>query len=419
MSVIFNNVAPDYGPRGTQTLADFDPYAEQGWFAHADRAMANGLYATLQGLGAAVGLAAGGIIRGGEAAVGADPELSDKWFDLFARPHVDALERVDADAASYGMASQVLHGLFRYGSEALLGGPAGVLALESAPGAAVEVQKGKDAATALQLGVTRGGTAALAVALPFTLPVKAGFGPAVLQRLGYGISSNTVLGISSRAVERDVLLAAGYPGEAPEVLDPRAMLVDTVLGGFFGFAGHLGAKYRARGMTTPSPELVDAAMTENLHLRDEDAAPKAPRTPAEMVAHTERMADTLDNLADGAVHQKDGSWVPRDSVDTVDAMPAEAPEEITLEQRMADLEAQLEREAIQAEGVEPLPPEVALLDKTAKEIPADVLVENEAGELVPAREWLGEQRGEVARAADPRSTLDKIVACASRSGREG
>lgn len=410
MSAFYNSVAPDYVPRGTQTLETFDPYAGQGWFANADRAMVDGLYGFTRRGAATIGLAGGALIRGGELAFGAKPEISDAWFDYFVRPHVEELERLDADAASYGLASQVLHGLLRFGSEALIGGPAGVFAAEFGPGAAVEAQRGKDTPTALKLSGVRAGASTLAVALPFTLPVKAGLGPAVVQRLGYGVGSNTVLGISSRAMERKVLIGAGYEHEAPEVLDPRAVGVDVVLGAFFGLAGHGGAVYRARGARRPPQELVDAAMTQNLKLRDEDAAPKAPQTPGEMLAHTERMTETLDQLAGGAVQQSDGVWVPRQTVDALDPPPIEVKPELTAEEQMHDL---LEREAIQAEAE--VPPEVQLLDRLANTVPEGTIIPDENGNPVQAKAWLDARKAEALIQRDPEPTLAKIVDCALRA----
>lgn len=419
MSAIFNALSPDYVPRGTQPLDNFDPYAEQGWFANADRAMANGLYGTAEAGAAAVGLAAGGLIRSGEEAVGADPQLSDKWFDLFVRPHVDTLEKIDSDAASYGMASQVINGLFRVGSEAAFGGPAGILALESSREAAVEVQRGKTALEAQALGTVRGATMALGAMLPFALPARAGLGPAVVQRLGYGVAANTAFGVSSRAVEAQVLKAAGYDKEAPAVLDPRALAVDAVMGAFFGAAAHAGATGRAwlaerKGL--PSPEQVDAAMTTNLKLRDEDSAPTPPRGPDDMATHMEHVGETLTELSDGALQQEDGSWVPRDAVDTMDAMPPEAAAERTPEQQIADLEAKEERRAIQGEGTDTLPPEVAVLDRTIASLPDGLMMPDESGKAVPAKEWLASQRAEVIARREPAPLLQRIMDCALKQG---
>jgi hypothetical protein len=336
-----------------------DLHADRGMFENFGEAIAANTY--LAGVQAAQVAA----VVGAAPLVIADQErentaMSDWYFRNIVEPLSREAMNTRERSQMYGMASQMVGELIRIGGTLIAAGPVGVGVSETVSRSLQNVEEGKTGGEALLLGAAHGAPLAAAVALPIVAPLsqtlmklKIPIGP-LTQRLGYGVSSNIAAGIAIRGSEKEALLALGYREEAlgrEDVMDPRALFVDAVLGAGFGWLGHAlvqkkAASVRAFMRDLPSQEQLDAATTTSMRLLDEDMAPKRPTRPAEMDAHIRNLDEATDAMTSGRTMQG-GKWVkPLDEAADVSAATRKAADEA----ESARIEEQLEREAIQLEG---------------------------------------------------------------------
>ncbi|MFA5913907.1 MAG: hypothetical protein WC830_10170 [Burkholderiales bacterium] len=246
----------------------------------------------------------------------------DWWFEHMANDQ--ATKYFSADPNTTGMAGQVLNGFFNIGSEAVAGLPA-LVSLQTINRTAQELDRGVDLSTAGKLGLVQAGTMAAGVALPFTLPTVAlgAIGVArilsapLVQRLGYGVASNLPLGVAQRGVEQALLAGGGYKKlaeEAPGAYDPRALMVDTIMGLAFGAGAHavtrLGDARAAKALEVElrrnsilkdnvPQDAIDSALVVNAALKAEDSAPGVPRTLGDKLAHDQTFAEYTAALTEG------------------------------------------------------------------------------------------------------------------------
>lgn len=222
---------------GKQPLApDFAPGEINGAFYGLDEELANAPYRAALTAGVAVNILAAPFagITGQEA--------QDRWFAAMVDEPLRTLEQLDQRSAINGTGARVIGELGRIALLAPLG-PAGLGTVETATRFGRAARAGKD--DPLALGAAAGATLAVGFALPFALPVRAGWGPALLQRMGYGIGANVALGVGQRGAEAAL-------GEDVDPLDGLALTLDAALGAFFGGAAHIHGKLTA--------ESTDAAM---------------------------------------------------------------------------------------------------------------------------------------------------------------
>jgi uncharacterized protein YecT (DUF1311 family) len=216
---------------------DFAPAELNGTFYGLDDELLRAPYRAALSAAAAVNLVASPLV----APLGR--EAQDRWFAAMVDTPLRTLEELDERSAINGTGARIVGELGRIAALAPLG-PVGLGAVEAASQAGREVRAGSEHPIAL--GAVRGATLAVGFALPLTLPVRPGWGPALLQRLGYGVGSNVALGAAQRGAE-------GALGEDAEVMDKLALTLDAALGAFFGGAAHVYGKMTG--------EAADAAMT--------------------------------------------------------------------------------------------------------------------------------------------------------------
>lgn len=215
---------------------DFAPAEVNGVFYGLDDELIRAPYRAALSSAAAVNLLAAPLV----GALGRD--VQDKWFANMVDAPLRTLEELDERSAINGVGARVIGELGRIAFQAPLG-PVGLGTVEATSQAGLEVRAGSEYPIAL--GAVRGGTLAVGFALPFALPVKPGWGPALLQRMGYGIGSNVALGTAQRGAEAAL-------GEDVEVMDKLALTLDVALGAFFGGAAHIHGRLTG--------EAADAAM---------------------------------------------------------------------------------------------------------------------------------------------------------------
>lgn len=281
---------------GLRPLAqDFNPADLQGTFYGLDEELAYAVPRAALGAAATVNLLAAPIV----GALG--QEAQDKWFAAMVDEPLRSIEEIDARAMTNGTAAKVVGQFARVAAEAPLG-PVGVGVLEAGARTGRELYEGETAEKATALGALSGGTMAVGFALPLSLPVKAGFGPALLQRLGYGVGSNVALGAVQRGGEHSL-------GEDVEILDRTALALDASLGVLFGGGAHLflrrGDKVNADAAMTVieqasaqrivPPDVPQQAALDHLAARVKaeqtgEAPPPDPPVPPAMAARVEHEA---------------------------------------------------------------------------------------------------------------------------------
>lgn len=223
---------------GKRALApDFAPSEVNGVFYGLDDELVAAPYRAALSVAATVNLLAAPVA----GAFGRDAQ--DKWFSTMVDAPLRTLEELDQRSAINGVAARVVGELGRVAFTAPLG-PVGVGAVEAGRRFGLEERAGNE--NALALASISGATMAVGFALPMALPVKAGWGPALLQRMGFGVGSNVALGVAQRGAE-------GALGEEVEAMDGLALTLDAALGAFFGGAAHIHGRLTG--------EAADAAMT--------------------------------------------------------------------------------------------------------------------------------------------------------------
>lgn len=238
MTDVFD-MAPQPSLIGKRPLPpDFHPSEINGAFFGLDDELARAPYRAALSLSAGVNLLAAPLV----GALG--QEAQDRWFASMVDAPLRTLEELNERSAINGTGARVIGELGRIALEAPLG-PVGLGTAEALSRTGLELRKGKTAPEATALGAVTGATMAVGFALPMTLPVQPGWGPALLQRLGFGVGSNVVLGTAQRGAEKAL-------GEDVAVMDKLALTLDAALGAFFGGVAHLASR--------PTREAADAAM---------------------------------------------------------------------------------------------------------------------------------------------------------------
>lgn len=258
----------------------------------------------------------------------------DWWFENMMLER--ASRAVTPNPREVGMAGQILHSLTDVGGQAIVGGPA-LVGISKTVGKSIEgVEEGLDPLAAMKKGAIEGGSAALGVALPISLPITVGSRiPGLAQQLAYGVASNVPLGIASRALTHEVL-AKDYPemAEQYKALDEGALATDLVLGLAFGGLGHAIA---SKGAPLPliRPSDIDAALTRrNAYHIEVDAAPGLAKNGETRDAHVESVLKATEDLIAGR---------PVDVSETLRATDFEPHHE--LDKARTDLQAQTEKVA--------------------------------------------------------------------------
>jgi hypothetical protein len=174
-------------------------------------------------------------------------------------------------------------------------------------------------------------------ALPFSLPLRAGWGSALFQRMGYGVGSNVALGAAQRGAE-------GALGEDTRVLDGWALALDTALGAFFGGAAHVHGRLTG--------EAADAAMTVVEQASASRIVPpgEAPQPYLDHLAAKQKAAQTGEALLDPPVPAAAAAVIDADAKAAEASLRASEPS-------MAHLEAAGAGEPLPLPKVEPVKPE--------------------------------------------------------------
>lgn len=332
---------------GKQPLApDFAPGEINGAFYGLDEELANAPYRAALTAGVAVNILAAPFagITGQEA--------QDRWFAAMVDEPLRTLEQLDQRSAINGTGARVIGELGRIALLAPLG-PAGLGTVETATRFGRAARAGKD--DPLALGAAAGATLAVGFALPFALPVRAGWGPALLQRMGYGIGANVALGVGQRGAEAAL-------GEDVDPLDGLALTLDAALGAFFGGAAHIHGKLTA--------ESTDAAMVMVEQASAQRVVPpgEAPQPHLDHLAAKQRAALAGQDLPDPPVPAAAAKVVDDQAQASEAALRGSEPS-------LAALERPGTGEPLAMPAVEPVKPQAAVEAPAGKEgaaEPADV-----------------------------------------------
>lgn len=235
----------------------------------------------------------------------------------------DAIKEMTPDANSTGAASMIMHDVTRFVGKAAaysaLGGTPGAIvgmaADEGTNEALRRMDEGVDGATAAKLGVVKGISSGVAVALPVA-------GKGIAQTIGLAAVGGPGSFIAEQATAREILRAADYTKEAAQIdpFDPMGLGVSFFGSALFGAGAHVARGVKARSNasvadaklmaepTPPSeqtkvaqaveraytPEQVDAAHVTILQAQREASALHA----REDVAATGRHVEALDRAAE-------------------------------------------------------------------------------------------------------------------------
>lgn len=169
-----------------------------------------------------------------------------------------------------GLAADVVGGVTKYATLLTVNRPAGVASIFASE-AGEEVNKGRSLADAETLAAIRAGTLYAGALAPASLAPRFGLG----ATLGYGSAANVGLGVTSRALESQVI-----GDEAGPIFDPTSMAIDAILGSVFG-----AREYRF------NKRLVDAALDGRATTKAQDAAPGMPTNGEQLDMHMQAIAD--------------------------------------------------------------------------------------------------------------------------------
>lgn len=327
---------------------------------NAGEAIGRGLYEGASILGeVASSVVAEALPEGG----GGRTDWRQWWDENITAPATSRRQQSQERAITYGGASAALHDFARIGTEALLGGPVAVAAVETVVQGALAADQGKGATEATVLGLERGlGMGALA-AVPVVAPVLRSFGPAIVQRLASGAAGSILGGVALAGADKATLAAIGYDEEAAQtaVLSGDSILANGVLGAIFGAAAHGRAALAARKVGLPLA-VVDDAMAVSLRDVARSWAKTGAKTPVEAAKRLDEFNDQLDATTDGAVPDgKEGLIHPDEALPraaAADVSPpvvdaaAKAAEEAALYPQLTLAELEAERAASEALGAD-------------------------------------------------------------------
>lgn len=219
------------------------------------------------------------------------------WLTGQQEKNVTALDQLRADPVTTGFAGQVVGGLFDLGSSAILYTPVGAAVLEGYGRRQEVIGQGVDPLTATGVGAVRGAATFVGIKAPVTLGQQAaGQGAAAIARnLAYGGGISVASGVAERGFSRDLLEAAGYPGQAAalEPYDKTAMAAELALGALFsGGAAALQARSTARAQA-----VTDAALsiTTTDHAQ-RGVAPGIPTDARAAAAHSSALGTAIDQV---------------------------------------------------------------------------------------------------------------------------
>lgn len=237
-----------------------------------------------------------------------------------AAENAEAYRQRQLDAMTQsGEVANVAYGV-SYGLSAFVGGGLNPASMGYGLGRAryqQEIAAGVDDATAQYIGAIEGTVGAVGAAIPF-------IGKNLVQRLGFGVAANVIPGMAQRGAEANVF-GTKYADRAPEVFDPVAIAVDTVLGAGFGYLA---------GATPEKPKLIteddiNDALEQNANLRNADNSPGFPDDPESFGLHNDMISEVT-----SAINEGRGA----DLRQILDANLKDSPEQIAnLEQALADI----------------------------------------------------------------------------------
>lgn len=213
----------------------------------------------------------------------------------------DMVRAMTPDAATTGVATQLLHGVGEGAylmSTGALAGPGGAAALVGTTEGGSRYQELKEQGVGTGTAATSGAVTAITSAAGALLP--AAYGSTLATRLLTGAAGNTAFGVASRAADHAILQAGGYPemAEQQKIWDSTQMLVDAALGATFGGIHHVHASAETRAVLR-TPENEDAALAVNLALRDRQAAPGVAVNPESANAHQAALEKAQTDLLQG------------------------------------------------------------------------------------------------------------------------
>ncbi|EOW5878719.1 hypothetical protein ACOXQ0_000066 [Escherichia coli H5] len=245
------------------------------------------------------------------------------------------VKRLTPDAATTGIAGQVLYGLFDMGGQAVvgttLGGPVGGAAAVTSLQGFSEFERltaqGVDFRTAQEAGLVQGITAGAGTLIPMSLGLRAGGAlaegvAAQLARTGessvrraaatavratpdiaYAAGTNIAFGMAQRGLTAKTLRDGGYSEMANQydVLDRQAIAIDAVLGVAFGGVGRF---INSRGESTSAPNFspvdIDAALAANAaHHAEIDIAPGVPINVLSRNSHIQALRKAMSDVSQG------------------------------------------------------------------------------------------------------------------------
>lgn len=226
--------------------------------------------------------------------------LSDKYFKFHDETFGRAVEYWTPNAQEVGVAGQVVG--------QLLGTLPFVIASPATAVAAVGLSEMEDLAKAgvsPAKAIAAGGIQAAGLGLGIWLPI---LGQTGWQRIVVGGAlANTGMGVATRAGSAAVLQGT-EAGDKYKPFDGEALTLDALLGLAFGSLAHISTPARVQGSEAwgriaewaknMDPADVDAVLAlRGAQHMNVDSVPGAPKSPADIEAHVEKVRTAIDQLA--------------------------------------------------------------------------------------------------------------------------
>lgn len=264
------------------------------------------------------------------------------------------------DPHTTGIVGNVLHGIAKVGSEALLVGPFGAGLLEANDRYDNLTENGVDKATALKISGLDGAMTAAGL----KIPGLAGFGSTWRTRLLTGAVVNSAFGATGRAADHTILADNGYSAMADQqkALDATDVTTDAVLGAFFGgfhqFT-HPAAEALRENITkgvesqNVGSDVRDAALAANLAKGDREAAPGVPVDLPAAATHAARMQEANAAFGRGEmpdvahVGEPEAAYIPRETADPYEEYTRESMNELAKEFGLQDVLTGLRRSELE------------------------------------------------------------------------
>jgi hypothetical protein len=360
--------------------------------------------------------------------------------DQLEQTRVAARKNAEVSPFVYGRAGELIHGLTKFGGEALVGG-----AVAGLPGV-VAATAGSEGFTRYQQLIAEGvdpETAKLAAGVE---GIAAG-ATSVLPLTGKTLSESIIRGAAlmpwtnafTRGVTHDVLDHAGYHDMAQtyQGLDGNALMTDGIMGALFGGIGHA---FHSSATADANPMLASAALADAAARHIEGLAPGIPTDVATRNAHVDAMVKATEDILAGRqvdvsaqidptranfiadphaeAYQKGARAAMEEAYPDLpkpEAAPVAEPIPAT-EARLAEIAPQPKEEAPAPETTAKAEAPDVVAARNALKTAPDMTVVGDSGERIKASDLMAEADQQAADAATTKKMLDAAISCEAWGG---